>query len=268
MPPRKRGYKRRPRKTTMLYKGKLMRVSPAIKKYVKSRIASNIENKCVQVNGGTVFGSYLESPVLNAYPMMPLTSYWTIPQGLGQGGRSGNEIRIKSCTLNYIIIPLGYDATTNVVPVPCIIDMYLGHVRQSPTAIPTNADILQLYQNGSSTAGPSGTLRDNVSVINKDYWVMAKRWKDKCGFANYGGTGVQVAQQSYSNNEYKLNAMRKINITKYVPKIIKFNDGNNTTLTKNLFFMYQALSANGQPLSATQRSFDMEFWIDVQYEDA
>lgn len=253
--------KRAPRRKTAT-------VSQAVKKYVKRTISSTLENKSVQINAGAGFGNVLESPDLNAYPMMPITGLWTIPQAIGQGGRIGNEIKIKSCHLNYIIIPRGYDAISNAVPVPCNVDLYLGHLRGTPNIQPVAADVGLLFQNGSSVAAPVGSLRDMVSIVNKDFWVIKKRWSHKVGFATNQGTGSQVGSQYYANNDFKLNAMRKLNITHMVPKTVRFNDTQNTALSKNLFFMYQAVSANGGTLSSSQIPLSIEYWIDVQYEDA
>jgi len=270
---KKTGLKKNKRRSTYVRKGraagrKSSSVTAAVKKYVKRTISTSIENKTAQVNGGAIFGNVLESTDLNAYPMLPYIAYWSIATGLGQGGRVGNECKIKSLYLNYIITPRAYDALSNPTPVPCHIDLYLGHLRGTPNTIPVAADISQLYQSGSTTAAPAGRLRDLVSVINKDYWVIKKRWSHKCGFSNYGGTGSSAGNQSYANNDFKLNCMGKVNMTNMVNKTLKFNDGTATNLNKNLFFMYQAVSANGGVLPSTAILFDMEFWIDIQYEDA
>lgn len=104
-------------------------VSSAVKTYVKRTLHSAIENKCVQINAGSNFGNVFESPDLNAYPMCPLTAFWTIPQGVGQGGRIGNVIKIRKVRLNYILRPTPYDALVNPAPQPSEIQMFLGFVK-------------------------------------------------------------------------------------------------------------------------------------------
>lgn len=257
--------RRKPRRVGRKTKGV---VSTAVKRYVRRALGSNVENKCVQINAGSNFGNVLEALDLNAYPMLPITGYWTIAQGLGQGARVGNEIKIKSIMLNYVLHPRPYDATSNVAPQPCEIDMYLGYVRGTPSSIPTSTDVNNLYQNGSSFAAPVGSLRDIVSVVNKDYWVIKKRWRHKVGYSSSNGTGALVGQQTFNNNDFKLNVVKKMNITRHVNKSVRFNDTQNTTLGKNLFFMYQAVSASGATFASTQLPMTIEFWIDVQYEDA
>ena len=144
------------------------------KKYVKKSISRNIENKTVEINAGQSFGSYLEDNTLNAYPMLPYSGYMSIPQGVTQGTRLGNEIRIKKVMLNYVLRPAPYDATFNANPQPFEIELMLGYVKQYPGVLPNNADTVRLYQSGATSFAPSGSLRDIISTINGDVWHISK----------------------------------------------------------------------------------------------
>lgn len=243
-------------------------VSSSVRKYVKRTISKTIENKCIQVNGGFSFGNYLESPDLGAYPMAPLALYWSLPQSIGQGGRIGNQVKIKSAHLNYILRPTPYDAVSNPNPCPTEVQLMLGYLRASPNTLPVAADINQLFQAGSSSAGPVGTLRDLISSINTDKWVIKKRWTHKLGFADNSGTGALPGSQYFDNNDFHLNIKRSINITKMLPSHFRFNDTEQSNLTKNLFFLQNAVQANGSGGGATQLFANIEFWIDIRYEDA
>jgi len=249
-------------------KSKAASVPQNVKQYVDKKLDADIEDKCVQINAGGSFGNVLESPDFNAYPMAPLSSFWTISQGVGQGGRIGNRCRTKKVMLSYVLRPNSYDATFNVVPVPCVVQLLLGYVRNTPNTLPTSTDINNLFQNGGSVAAPIGQLRDVISIINKDYWVIKKRWAHKLGFGDYGGTGFQIAWQGYNNNDYQLNVLKMIDITRHLPATLAFNDNTFQNLTKNLFLMYYAVSANGAVLASTQLPIHIDFWIDYHYEDA
>jgi len=245
------------------------KVSLSIKKYVKRTIHSQIENKCVQVNPGPVgFGNVLESPDFNVYPMAPLSLYWTISQGVGQASRIGNTIKVRKTYLNYVLVPLPYNATTNATPQPCEVRLMLGYVKNTPCFAPVAGDINQLFQSGNSSIAPVGSLKDIVSVYNKDYWVIKKSWTHKVGYAQYGGTGVSVAQQSFTNNDFKYNVVKRLDITQHMPKTCIFNDSSATTNTKNLFFMHYAVAASGGIYTATSLPVSIEYWIDFHYEDA
>lgn len=270
------GFKKRSRRSSKTTKKRASRggkksssVSSAVKTYVKKELHSQIENKCAQVNPGPVsFGNVNESPDFNAFPMAPLSLYWSINQGVGQGNRIGNIIKVRKTYLSYILYPLPYDAATNPNPVPNEIRLMLGYVRNTPTFAPIAGDIAQLFQSGSTSAAPVGNVKDLISVYNNDFWSIKKSWTHKLGYANNGGTGNTAVQQSFANNDFKMNVTKRLDITKHMPKTCVFNDATATTNTKNLFFMYYAVAASGGTYGAAGLPCRIDYWIDFQYEDA
>lgn len=248
--------------------GKRTSVSAGVKNYVKRAIHSSIENKSVQINFGNSFGNINESPDMNAYPMCPLSLFWTIPIGTRQGERIANVIKTRKVMLNYVLRPLPYSATSNPQPNPCEVQLMLGYVKNTPCFAPIAGDFAQLFQSGSSTSAPVGSLRDLISVINTDYWVIKKRWTHKVGYASSEGTGANPGNQFQANNDFKLNYVKRLDITKFIPKTHIFNDGSAMTNTKNLFLMYQAVAADGGTYGVNGLVANIEFWIDFHYEDA
>lgn len=248
------------------------KVSKNVKKYIKRAIHSQVENKVLNINSGDNFGNHLNNVLMGSYPMMPLGGFWTIPQNVTSAGRVGNVIKVRKVTLNYVLRPLIYNLTTNPNPIPCEIDLFLGYVKRRPADQIQSGDINNLFQNGSSVLAPAGNLNDLISDINKDYWVIKKRWRHKIGLSNYSGSGSTTPGttqfQFYSNNDFKLNAVRKMDITRHLPvKTITFNDSDGTS-QKNLFFFYQAIAADGQTMPASQETMKIDFWVKFEYEDA
>lgn len=243
-------------------------VSVAVKKYVKKALAVNIENKSIAVTASTSFGNILESPDMNVYPMMPYTGYLTIPQGVTQGTRTGNQVKIRRVMLNYALFPLKYDAVTNITPQPIEVLMYLGTIKRAKGEIPFAPDFSNLFQLGGTSTAPTGTLIDTCFDINKDFWDIKKSWRHKIGYSNYDGTGTSGTFQRFANNDFKLSVIRKMDITKMCPASLKFDDSNTTTQGNNLFLFYQAVSANGNSLAATQQLAQLNFFLTITYEDA
>jgi len=240
------GQKKNYRKRKPLRKKKPM-VSEAVKSYVKQAVHTNIENKCFQVNPGQIsFGNVLESPDFNAYPCAPLSGYWFISQGTGQGNRIGNIVKTRKCYLSYVLRPNPYNASTNPTPQPVEVRLMLGYVKNTPTFAPISGDINQLFNLGSTTTAPVGTLKDLISVYNTDYWTIKKSWTHKIGYANNAGTGALAGSQTFANNDFKLNVVQRLDITNHMQKTCVFNDSSATTNTKNLFFMFYAVATNGQ----------------------
>lgn len=269
MAPRKNMRRRRAplRKRSAAGKGKTS-VSAGVKKYVKRAIDLEVEDKSVQINQQISFGNYLESPEFNAFPMCPQNGYWAIGQSVQAGSRLGNKIKIKSVHLNYVLRPNDYINPFNLTPTPSNVLLYLGYVKNAPSFVPVASDFTQFYQAGSSVQAPFGTLKDSIAILNKDYWVIKKRWMEKIGFASNDGTGGQAAGQYYSNNDYKLNATRRIDITKYCVKTCTFNDGASGVTNRNLYFMFEAVAANGTTYGATTLPCNIDYWIDFVYQDA
>jgi len=244
-------------------------VSLAVKKYVKRTIAVAAENKVINTNVADIFGSTANDATMNYHPILPYTGFTnTVPQGTGAGNRIGNQIKVRRITLNYILRPQSYNASSNPFPQPTHIQLFLGYVKGCPGEIPSSGDFNNLFQAGNTVQAPTGLLNDLVSDINKDYWVIKKRWTHKLGFSSYTGTGGAVDSQYLQNNDFKLNVLRKIDITKLCPKTLKFNDGNNTVAGSNLFFFYSAMNAMGGAMTSLVTPCSITYWINMEYEDA
>jgi len=170
--------------------------------------------------------------------------------------------------LNYVLRPTPYDAGQNAFPAPIEVEMYLGYLKQCSGEIPVVSDFNNLYQLGASSFGPGGNLSDLIQTNNKDYWVIKKRWRHKIGFAGYNGSGAIASQQYFNNNDFKLNVIKKLDITNLCPKTLRFNDSSATVQGRGLFFFFQALNASGGTNNGTTLPANIDYWIDLQYEDA
>lgn len=243
-------------------------VSLAVKKYVKRAIHVDQENKVKTIYYSHSFGSSANNPSLYSYPMTPYTGYISITQGVGQSERCGNEIKIRKVMLNYVLTPNGYNVDSNAFPAPVHVDMFLGRTKLCPGDQPIAGDMAQLFQNNNASSAPAGTLQDLIGNVNTDYWLIKKRWQHKIGFAAAEGAGAISNLQFYQNNDYRMNVLRKLDITKHYPKTIKFNDNNTTQQGPGLFLFYQCVNALGGTQSASTLPCAIKFWVEIQYEDA
>lgn len=245
------------------------KVSSSVKKYVKKVIHQQVENKVVNIEVAREFGSYLDSTTMNAFPMCPYTTLFPGPTlGIASNNRVGNEIRPRKVMLSYVLRPTPYNVTFNPSPQPTHIQMYLGYVKQYSGLLPTASDFNFFFNNGSSSFAPTGTLSDLIAQPNTDMWSIVKTWTHKVGFSDNQNSGVNVGWQGYANNDFKLNVVKKLDITKHIPKVIKFNDASQPPQGRNLFLFYQAVSANGLALAAAIRPVAIDFWVKFEYEDA
>jgi len=262
------GRKARARRGRGVARGRKSGVSSAVKSYVAKAIAVNVENKTCNANYAGAFGNAVANPSLYAYPMTPYTSYMTIGQGVQQNQRIGNSVKVKKAILRYILRPMPYNVDSNPFPAPVQVELYLGRTKLCGGDLPTSGDMVTLFQNGNTSFAPVGNLNDLISETNKDYWHIAKRWSHKVGTADSYGTGSVASTQYFANNDFKLNIVRRMDITKYYPKTLKFNDSTNQVQGNGLFLFYQCLNAGGGTNASTVLPCHITFWIDVRYEDA
>jgi len=243
-------------------------VSASVKKYVNRVIHTDQENKSVMFSNQLAFGNSVANSSLYSYPILPYTGFGTIGQSITQGGRIGNEIKIRKVMLKYVLRPMAYNLSSNPFPAPVEVEMFLGRTRGVPGEIPVVVDFNNLFQSGSSVFSPIGNLTDLVADVNKDYWTIKKRWRHKIGYASTNGTGGIADTSYFSNNDFKLNVVKKLDITKLCPKTLKFNDSNNTTQGPGLFLFYQALNAGGGINGSTILPCHISYAIEIQFEDA
>lgn len=244
-------------------------VSVAVKKYVNKTLHKTLENKMTQIYNTGSFGPYATASNFNAFPMLPYTSYMTIAQGVKSNERVGNVIKTRKVMLNYVLRPNGYDATSNLIPKPCEVQMWLGNLRQATGVLPQTSDFGLLFQLNSSAIPPTGGLEDLCLLTNKDHWTIKKYWTHKIGNSIYNGaSGIQPLNEYYGNNDYKYNVVRKMDITKLCAKTVKFDDATSVSQSANLFFFYQAVACDGTILASSQLPINISWFLTYEYEDA
>lgn len=264
---KKRVYKKRVYKKKIHVKKPV--VSLAVKKYVKKELHKELENKSVFFEITSFVGSWVGDITMKMTPLTPYTGYMQIPQGVGEGNRIGNTIRTRKVMLRYVITPNQYNLTTNNKPLPCDFQLFLGNVKQYKGVLPTASDVGYLFNNGNSSVAPTGYLTDLISPIDKDHWSIFKTWTHKVGNSIYNSSnGLNPNSEYFANNDYKFNIIRKMDITKYYPKVIKFDDSLYSSECNGLFFFYQAIAANGDVIVNGQYPMLMNYSVIFEYEDA
>lgn len=242
-------------------------VSVGVKSYVKRQIHLNMENKTKQVQLFNTFGSSLQDATLNVFPMLPYTGYMSLAQGVGSSDRVGNVCKVRKLMLNYTLNPLPYDATVNTTPKPMEILMILGYLKQSSGVIPQPGDISILFQNNNSATAPTGSLFDLISNYNSDVWTIVKSWRHKIGYANQSSI-PNTNNFNFTNNDYKYNVVKKLDITRHVTKTLKFNDTSSNVQGRNLFLMYYAINCDGTVPAQSQINCQIYGHVQLDFEDA
>jgi len=272
MPPyRKKTYKKKfVKKSTRRFKKTSVR---SVKKIVKAAISRAAENKNRQFYGsGTILSVSNVTGSDNAViALSPRAGGIQIDQGTGSGGRIGNSITTKSVMFKGTLTPLPYDATTNPNPAPTQIKMFIFYDKRDPVNYPTPMLNADFFQFNNSAKGFANNLTDLWAPINEDVYRVLYSRTFKLGYADYSGTEQNATfnsnQQSYTNNDFKLNANFRVNVTKYLIKKVKYNDNNSIPTTRGLFCMFVPLYANGLAITTATVPAQVQFMIDYNYED-
>lgn len=164
--------------------------------------------------------------------LSPHASFCSISQGVGESDRIGNKIKIKNVRLKINMTPYGYDGTNNLAPRPFYVKIWIFSLRYSNQLTDVQSTIFNNFiDSNNSSVGISGGQQDLTGVVNKYNVHLKKVIIRKIGTSNYGGTGANLGQQSFANNDFKIAQFVNMDITKYVKKYVQYNDTSNTPAT-------------------------------------
>lgn len=272
----KKVYKKRVAKKTKKSGRTSTKPSLAVKRYVKRAIHNQLENKSFSIESAETLAAPSNAVTFQAGNIIQLTpsnatnSLYTIPQSLGQGGRVGNLINLRSAKFKCIMYPQGYNVTSNPTPKPLDIGIWIFSVKRGVAGL-TVADAWTIFNgtffgNGNTSNGTVNNMYDLVSDVNKEVIQLHYHRIVKLGAnSNILQTGGSAA---LANNDYKYNQILKINLTKYMPKKITFNDTDANSTSKQVFMIVSPYNADGTTIPSTGFPLSMYYGVDLVYEDA
>lgn len=193
-----------------------------------------------------------------------------VSQGTGAGERIGNRITTKKLLFKGVLTPLPYNATSNQQPRPVQVKMVIFYDRDDPNTTPVPSSTF--FQSGSSSDGFTGTNMDFLRPYNTDRYRIMKQRTFKLGFSQFAGSttvpGQQADYQAYSNNDFKYNCNFSVDVTKYYPKQVKFNDNLSDPMTRGVYALFYYVNADGSIPASTNVPLMINYMQDYQYSDA
>jgi len=228
------------------------KVTKKLKRYVQRAIKSHIESKVFIV-------SSLNNAITTANGTVPLASYLLPSPSLGtaSNNRIGNEIKLRKSYIRGYVNCLPYSAISNPTPFPIYVKMWLCAYKTIMTASISATNIAtDFFNTGASNQGFVGNILDLTNPNNTDAWTIYAtktiKLSETVGTNGYADTG------SFTRPFY-------FRIDKHVKSKLKFNDIGQTPTNKNLFLIYQAVTADG---SATTQSAEVHVTTHFTFEDA
>lgn len=226
--------------------------------------------------------------LVNIIPLTPYESFLTINKGTAQCERVGNMVSTKKHVVRFVFTINERDPN-NTDPLKVSRPYYarLWFFKLKPRFSQTVSQASQIVQSeffqwgNNADLGMFGTVNDLIQPINKDAIELCTTRTFKLGRSNManagypaGGSLIEIQNNaSWSNNDFMLTARGKVDVTKYVPKDYRWEDGNNVTaMNRPLFMMCTLHPADGSAydnLSSTQDPRPISFWYrnDLDFVD-
>lgn len=265
----KRAYKKRGFKRAAKPKA---RMTKPLRKAVEAVVNRNIETKEASYTGTFNPCSYTASN--SAAGFIPLSPYSTTPgititQGTGEGNRVGNLIKVVKATMKFVVTPTAYDLTANPFPLPQDLIIRGFTSKRSTNSLVTT--VPNYFDLGSTAITPDGVLRDINRPVNKDLYTEYFCKKYKVGFSSFApgsGTGANPAMGYYANNDYPLNVIATIDYTKFMPKIIRYNDTDGLPASRMLQTFIECVNADGSVQGSAWLPLYLTYTLTILYKDA
>lgn len=276
----KRRSTRRPRKYARRPRRDAKKVPKATKRYISRVIHRNLENKRMTTeftkNLYAIQGGVAGFQANNIIPLCPnsLTGgIYTITQGVGQQQRVSNSVSVRKAYLRGILLPQQYNAISNPTPTPVDVKIWIfslkRNVLQSSSADVYTTLNSTFFANGNSSVGLLGNLYDLITPTNKDVVNLHFTKTYKLGYADYAGmTGGSSVTDAKTNNDYKYHHKMTLDITRWLPKKMYFNDTDSGTTSKQVYCVFEPIYANASTHTAATSSCGFIGGIDLYYEDA
>lgn len=256
----------------------------AVKRIVKREIARNVENKHRDVlvgAGSGVAGRELVSATNTTFfddnNVIKLTPAATdaawpalvIQQGTGSSNRIGDRIKIKKMMFRGTIIQSTYDSIKYPVVKPTQVKMFLFYNRQQPSLKPAVQANSDFFQFNNSAQIIEDDLISMWAPVNEDKYRVLKTKIFKVGRQTSAqfSTGT-TGPVNLASNDFQLNCNFSIDVTKYMPKEVRFRDNDADPSSRGLYAMFVPVAADGTAFGSGSFPCNLTYNLSCTFEDA
>lgn len=229
----------------MKYPKTAKKQSSALNAQVLKVLNRHREKKVAVYSATGVLNSYTStgwSATTALQALTPYSGYVSIAQGTGQGDRIGNRIEIKRAKIKILFSPTPYNVTTNPAPYPQIVKGWIVAPKQS-TATPSSLGTF--FQTGDASTAPVGTSIDCTRPVNTDQYTLYREFMKKVGYSANTGTGTSPNNANMANNDFLMNQVVEIDVTKYLPKYVEYNDTTGIPTSKAVWLIMESVNYDG-----------------------
>ena len=224
---------------------------------INRAISRRLENK-------TTVDFAANQTIIPADAGFPPTTRYLLPiltQGLGQGGRIGNSVHIRSGKI-CMFINMAKNST-NVDISPLMVRIWvLSYKAANNNAAPS---FTTFFQTGNATVGFQKTMLDMILPVNTDQFTV---YFDKTYKIGFGGIPATNTNASVLLDDSSINKRIDIDWGQHFKQSLDYNDTDNVPQNRNLHIVWQAVQADGSsPTSTTVSGAEYHLTNTVKYED-
>lgn len=242
-------------------------------KAVKKEVYRLAESKSISYNfngllgNGLVYYSNASWGTYNIFPITPYSTYLNIAQGTGEADRIGNKIRTARLTYRGVLSANAYNVGWNVTPNAQFVRMIIFSRKDTGNTLLTTVN--GFFNNGNTTSSPQSNMFDLVAPYNKMLYTVkyVKTFKIGPQINSVTGSGAQPNQQYNSNNDFNRAVVFDVDLTKYIPKTIVYNDGTNTPSNDTVFCMFFVVASDGTTGSSVAAPIQIQSTVFYEYKD-
>lgn len=228
------------RKSKKAYRRNKKLVPKAVKRYVKSYIARQAENKFTVVRAVNQVVSTAAGTTPYAVSLLP-----SLQVGSTRHQRTANKIKVTNLSIQGRVNLLPYNVTTNPIACPVAVKIWVLSVAQyrSIGAFSGSSAATQFFNEASSGTGFAGNVLDLISQVSDDFKVYAtKTIQLGCTGAtnNFPSTSVGAFDNS------KFSASYYFNVSKHI-KMLSYSDTSSASIpeNKNCWVVMQPVALDG-----------------------
>lgn len=260
-------YRRRPRKyiRRRRYTGK-RKVPKVIRRYVRKTVARNIENKRNVIYGynQTVTGVTINNP-----PSMNLFALPVISQGVAEGQRLGDRIKLKNCHVHLDICHAPYDATANPHSGCYVTVLFLKARNSNAGVIPAN-NWVNLFDAGTSTVTWQQNTMDTLFQFNENIFNVVYKRIFNIGHTKSNDYGQSPTTFVLPGNEAVQNVRTNFRLPlKKIRKMIRYDDNTSIPQSENLWmYAYASPYEYNGTYDVNKTPARISYVLQWEFEDA
>lgn len=241
-----------------------------------NRIIRSIEKKYARVEGSTnLVGTGNASFDGQIFALAPTTTTAdpkaiVLQQGDLQADRVGNQVTTQKNIFSFVATLLPWNASTNANPRPVYLTAWVFSIKggQYGTTVGDVENLVKsrFFNTGNSYSGFLDNVVDQIRTVNEDVFTLHAKKVFKLGnastFASGAGGATPTSAQGYTNNDFSMIVKYDMDVTKFTPKTIRYNDNDGSQFGVQRWIMFTLQNCDG---SAVASAVPVELYYNHSY---